>query len=144
MAITNDKLPWLRDVNVFMTPISHTNWNINDVVTSMIRNGRKRSSGAQNDEINFDVTLAAGTWTIEILHNTSTDLGIYSVQLDGVEVGIIDGYAGTGAYNVRGSVTGVSVSSAGKKRLKLKMATKNASSSNYYGSISHIQLRRTA
>jgi hypothetical protein len=144
MAITNDKLKWHHDINVFMTPISHVNWSTNDVNSSMIRNGRKRSSGTQNDEINFDVTLGAGTWDIEILHNTGTNLGIYSVQLDSVEVGTIDGYSGASVYNVRSSVTGVSVATAGKKRLKLKMATKNASSSSYYGSISHIQLRRTA
>lgn len=144
MAITADKLDWLWDVNVFMTPISHTNWNTNTVNTSAIRNGFRVSSGAQNDATAYDVTLAAGTWSIEVLHVKGTDTGTYSVQLGGVEKGTIDGYNGSTTYNNRTTISSIAVASTGKVRLSLVMATKNASSSSYYGRIQHIQLRRTA
>jgi len=139
------ELPWLIDVDVFGTAIAQVNWN--DIQfpagENWVHGAAKFSSGAQNDEINFDVVLAAGTWTIEVMHRKSTNLGIYSVQLDGVEVGTIDGY-GAAAPNTRSSIANIVVAAAGKKRLKLKMAAKNPSSSSYFGELHHIQLRRTA
>ena len=145
MSITRDRMPWLIDVNVFMTPISHTNFNTNTATDiNAIRNGYRSSSGAQNDSISFDVILAAGTWDIELLHLKSTNHGIFSVQLDDVAQGTIDAYNASGTYNNHSSVTGINISTSGKKRLTLKMAMKNASSSSYYGRIQHIQLRRTA
>lgn len=143
MSITNNRLPWLIDINVFMTPISHINWNTSSVNTSAIKNGWRYSSNAQNDEINYDVILAKGTWTIEALHHKGATHGIASVQLDGVQVGTMDAYAGVDTYNQRSSVTGVAVTRAGKYRLKFKMSTKNASSTAYSMYLQHIQLRRT-
>jgi hypothetical protein len=144
MAITNSRLPWLIDINVFMTPINHVGWNTNTVNTNCIRNGIKSSNGSQNNEISFDVILAVGTWTIELMHMQQSLCGIYTALIDGISVGTIDGYTASIAYSVRSSVTGVTITSAGKHRLTLRMATKNASSTGYYGQIQHIQLRRTA
>lgn len=141
---------WLIDVDVLMTSSSATNWNSNTIDTAAFYNGRKGSTGAQNAEVNYDVVLSAGTWTIEVMHFTFTDAGIMSVQLDdgaGVfaEVGTIDTYSAALTRNVRTSITGVAVTAtARKRRLKLKMTDKNASSTNYAGYIQHVQLRRTA
>lgn len=137
--------PWLIDVDVFPTAIAQTNWDtIALPAGSPVFYGNKSSSGAQNAEINWDVVLAAGTWTIELIHHTFTDTGIYTVQLGGVTKGTIDGYSAGDVVNVRSSVTGIVVASSGKVRLKLLMATKNASASSYTGRIQHVQLRRTA
>jgi hypothetical protein len=144
LAIDNDKLPWQIDINVFMTAISHVNWDTNTVDSNCIRNGYKSSTGAQNAEINFDLPIAAGTWTIELLHVKSTTHGIFSVQIDGIEVGTADAYSASAVFNNRTSVSGVVIATAGKHRLKLKMTTKNVSSGGYFGAIQHIQLRRTA
>lgn len=147
-AAINEQLPWHIDLSVFMTPISHTNWNNYNygpiAGTELALNVCNLSSGAQNDAISWDVVLGAGTWTLELLHITSTDRGIYTVVLGGSSVGTIDGYSAAATYNVRSSVTGITVSSAVKQRLTLSMKTKNASSTNYYGVIQHVQLRRTA
>lgn len=142
--ILGDFLPWLIDIDPFMTAIAQTNWNSIWNDGSNVHGAQKESSAAQNDEICFDVVLAKGTWTVELMHNKYTDRGIYSVQFDTVEKGTIDGYNASQQYNVRSTVTGITVSATAKIRLKLKMATKNASSSNYRGSINWIQLRRTA
>lgn len=140
--------PWLIDVNVFPTSIAHTNWDTIDAVSTTYANhvfgGVKQSSGAQNDEIAWDVVLAAGTWTVEVVHFKASTAGIYSVRFDGVDKGTVDGYAAAQTANARGSVSGISVASSGKVRVSLKMATKNASSSSYFGYVSHLQLRRTA
>lgn len=137
--------PWLIDINVYPTAISQTNWDsINTANTGSIDGFTKLSTGAQNAEINWDVVLAAGTWTAELLHSRDVNGGIYSVQFDGVEKGTIDGYSNPLTVNVRTSVTGIAVPATAKIRLKLKMATKNASSSAYAGSLHAVQLRRTA
>lgn len=144
MSITNSRMKWKKDINVFMSAIANTNWSTNTVQGNSLRNGYKGSTGAQNASISFDITLARGTWLVELLHNKGTDVGTYSVQIDSVEKGTIDGYNGSTTYNNRNSVTGISISTPGKHRLTLQMSTKNASSSSYYGRIQHIQLRRTA
>jgi hypothetical protein len=100
-------------------------------------------SGAQNDEINWDVVLEAGTWDLVLHHRKSSNVGIYTVSLGGVSVGTIDGYAAAGTAG-KNTLSGITVATTGKKRLKLKMATKNASSSGYVATIEVISLRRTA
>jgi hypothetical protein len=137
--------PWMRQVVPYFTAASATNWNsLSASDVNSLFGFTFDSSGAQNDEINWDVVLSAGTWTIELLIKKGTDRGIYSIQLDGVEVGTVDGYSGATVRNQRGLVAGVTVATSGKKRLKLKMATKNASSTSYVGSIGLVSLVRTA
>jgi hypothetical protein len=133
----------LVDVDVLMTAVSHINWNQLNVDNLAIYNGYKLSTVAQNNEINYDISLSAGTWDIELLHVTGANQGIYTITLDDIACGTIDGYSAGTAYNVRTSLTGVIVPDPRVYRLKLKMATKNASSANYQGLIQHIQLRRT-
>lgn len=127
-----------------MTAVSHTNYDFLSVASGLVYVGLKSSSGAQNDEINFDVVLAAGTWTFELIYRANTNGGIFTVQFNGSTVGTIDSYAGVQTENVRSQITGISVTSSGKVRIKLLMATKNASSTNYQGPFQHIQLKRTA
>lgn len=147
-SFDEDLLPWTVDLDVFMTAATNTNWNTllheSAAGVNFVYAATKESSQAQNDNIGWDIVLAAGTWTFELMHRTWSDRGIYSVRFDGVEQGTIDGYSGSAVENVRSTVTGITVATSGKVRLLLQMATKNASSSNYRGSIQHIQLRRTA
>lgn len=143
LALAN-ALPWTIDIDVFMTAKSNVNFNTNTVNVSCLNNGWRNSSNAQNDSIAWDVILAAGTWTFELLHFTGPNRGIYSVQFDSVEKGTIDGYSAGDAYNVRSSVTDIVVSITAKIELKLKMATKNGASDGYFGYINGIRLRKTA
>ena len=134
----------LVDLDVFMTASAHTNWNSLVTSASFVYNAAKQSSGAQNDEINFEVTLSAGTWTYEQMHSTGNNRGVYTVTLGDISAGTIDGYdAAANVYNVFGTLTGIQIPKTGVYRLKLKMASKNAASSNYFGVLNHIQLRRT-
>jgi hypothetical protein len=107
-----------------------------------LMNLRVMSDGNQNDEIWFLETLLAGTYTFELWSYRSTDIGIYSVYFGNRLVGTLDGY-GAGAALVS-SITGIKVDSSGDVAIKLKMATKNASSSDYLGAITAIVLTRTA
>lgn len=142
--LTPDVLPWLIDVDVFMTAISHVNWDDLFLSTLMIHGAQKASLGNINDEICFDVVLAKGTWTLEIMLAKGAECGIMTVYLDATSIGTIDGYDASRIWNARSSLTSISIAANGKKRLKLKITGKNALASNYYGEIQHIQFRRTA
>jgi len=135
--------PWMIDIDIFNTPGAQTNFSTSGSSTNFATFGYLTSSGAQNAEISWPVVLSAGTWTFSMMHATDTNRGIYSVQLDTVEKGTIDGYAGA-AYNVLSTVPNISITTPGKKTLTLKMATKNGSSSSYIGTIQHVRLIRTA
>lgn len=125
-------------------PTAQTNWSTIAFSTSAARWGYLQSSGAQNAEISWTLSLAAGTWTIDLNHHRSTNVGIYSVRIDNVEVGTVDGYVASPTFNNRNSVTGVVVTTTGSHVLKLVMATKNASSSSFFGVIQGVGMRRTA
>lgn len=137
-------LPWMIDIDALNMPAANTNWQNRVVNPSMYYNAAWYSTGAQNAEISWPVVLAAGTWSFALVYDQGTDRGVISVQLDSVEKGTIDGYYGSTAYNSLTVLTGIAVSTTEKKTLKLKMTTKNGSSSSYVGSISHIRLIRTA
>lgn len=150
--------PNIVDIDVFATAASNTNWDTNTVDTSCLYNGRHSSSGAQNDLIVYDVVLAAGTWTLEIMTLKASNMGIITASLstDGSSFTAIDAspylasastfdcYSAGTTYNNRVSATGITIATTGRYALQLKMATKNASSSNYLGQIQHVRLRRTA
>ena len=136
-----DLAPWTVDIDGLQS-IANTNW-ASPTAGAIFYGGYNLSSGAQNDEIAWDVVLSAGTWTIQLTHYTINSGGIYSVRIDGVEVGTIDGYVDPGGPNAVGLIPGVVIATTGKKRVSLKMATKHASSSNYYGLVQHVQFRRT-
>lgn len=102
------------------------------------------STGAQNAEISWKVDLSAGTWSLQLAHKTETNRGIYTVQVDGVTVGTIDGYAPTGSNPTISTIAGITIATGGVHTVRLLMATKNASASSYYGTPSFLSFTRTA
>lgn len=102
-----------------------------------------QGGASQNDAIAYDIILAAGTWDFHCWVRQSTNTGIITLQQDGADMGTVDTYAAAAAA-AKVSITGWSVSTTGKKRMNLKMATKNASSSAYVLTMFGIEFRRTA
>jgi hypothetical protein len=139
-------MPWIILIVAIHTPHAQTNWSTLQHGDSRYDyDSARQSSGAQNAEISWKVALEAGTWEFELIHGKGNNRGIYTVSLDGTSVGTIDGYtASAGTFNDVSTITGISVATTSVKTLNLKMATKNASSSSYFGVINAIQLRRTA
>lgn len=137
-------LPWLIDINVYPTAATNTNWDTINQSSIILYAADKRSSGAQNDLIGWDVVLAAGTWALEITMSSDVGRGIYTVKLDATTAGTIDGYNATTLNPTRRSLTGITVGTTAKYRLTLTMATKNASASAYFGIIYAVRLMRTA
>lgn len=103
------------------------------------------NQSVQNDEINYKVFLAAGTYTLDILGVLNTNNGIATITLDGVSQGTIDLY-GSLTYNAKASIANIVVSASGLKTLGLKIATHNASAQTpyYYFLFTQMALYRTA
>jgi hypothetical protein len=104
----------------------------------------RTSTGAQNAELAWDVDVDSGTYTFQLLHVKGLDHGIYTLSVDGVTVGTIDGYnAAAALYAQYDDITGI-VLTRGKRHISLKMATKNGASSSYYGQATLWTLTKTA
>ena len=89
------------------------------------------TSGAQNDEIEYEIFAEAGVKTFELLGSKQTDAGIITVYLDGSSIGTIDQYAGSAEWDSVFTLTPTVVDTK-VHSLKFKAATKNGSSSAYY------------
>lgn len=103
----------------------------------------RASSNAQNDEVVFQlpIILRAGTWTLALTHHTANNNGIYTLAMSAdaaawTDIATFDGYAASAAAT-RTEVTGLTVA-AGMAYVRLKMATKNGSSTNYGGRVNGI------
>lgn len=146
------------EIDVFATSPSHVNWDTLTADASGVYGFVKASTAAQNNEINWDIVLGNGTWTFELMSQKTTSYGIATVQLsvDGsvfTSVGsapyngsasTIDTYNAALTHNVRDRITGITIATTGIYRLKLLMATKNGSSTNYTAAIQHAAFWRTA
>ncbi len=137
--------PWLVDVAPWGTPIASSQTFVTVISSLVVYNGQTTQSGAAvfNDSIAWDTVLGGGSWTVELMHSLGSNRPIYTVQVGGATWGTIDGYSAAAGYNTRSSIAGSAVG-AGKQRLTLAAASKNASSSGYTVALQHLQLRRTA
>lgn len=98
-------------------------------------------STAVSDLFSQDEWLDTGTYKAALIHRTGPDRGIYNVTgISGTQT--VDGYAGVAADNAYTEVTGIAVT-AGLKTVQVSMATKNASSSAYGGSLQSLAFLRT-
>lgn len=147
-GVDDNLLPWLVNVDVFMTPVASSGMNNVPVVnSSAIYNAYKNNFGSNliGDSIEYDVALSAGTWTLEIITVTYDSAAIITAYLDGTSVGSTDLFYGPSAqWNTRKQITNIIVTTSGKKRLKLATTGKNASSLGYIFYLMHIQFKRTA
>ena len=124
-----------------MTPLASVGtWSANQ--GAFFFGYRITNTGTQNDYVEWEVSLAQGCWNLDFFHDVGTNRGIYTVSLDGVTVGSVDGYAGSGA-NAKTTVP-VQVTRRGTQKLRVTLATKNASSSSYVGAIHGLGLSRAS
>lgn len=142
--VAGAEAPSLIDINPCGgTAISQVNWNDVVIGTYVAGNAHLRSSGP-DAETNWDVVLAAGTWTVEASVIVGAGRGIITFALDGTDIGTYDTYGAVTDFKARGGVAGVVVPTSAKRRLRLKAATKNAASAAYMIDLVWLQLRRTA
>jgi len=85
------------------------------------------SSNAQNDQLDFKVYLAAGTYTFKLLHVKDATFAIATLLINGVSKGTIDFVAGGWTYNQISSITNISITTSGIKTVSIKAATHTGS-----------------
>jgi hypothetical protein len=143
-ALIDAMLPWRVEITPWTVDTSEVGaWT--RVGGAVLGGGYRQSAGAQNNEITFDVVLAAGTWELTVIYAKGGNIGICTPTLDGTDLATFDGYNGAGAtVNNVYTQGGATIAATGKKTLKLKATSKNASASNYFLQIQWITLRRTA
>jgi hypothetical protein len=137
------------ELSPFTKAWSNTNWSTFAQASNRYNGGSRTSSAAQNDEVVFRLpsALRAGTWTFVLLHASTTNRGIYTIAVspDAVtwtDLTTIDGYAVSLTAAVRTERTALTVP-AGMQYLRLRMATKNGSSSAYTGEVQGLYGLRT-
>lgn len=109
----------------------------------------ENTSATSGDFIEYDVTLGPGTYNLTILYATGPGNGIYSfyiydaVQLSPTAV-TLDSYAASGANNVSSAVTlHIYGYETWRWRFRIACTSKNASSSGFLLSYSHLSIQRT-
>jgi len=85
----------------------------------------------QNDEIEYELLAQEGPGTFEILHHKGDSSAILHVSVDGVEIGTLDQYSEIMALNIYERLY-FTVPFTGNHSVRLKAATKNPLSSDYY------------
>ena len=128
-------------VPVLQTPFWSLRWNAAAPTSADYFGGETASTGTANDEVQYQFACQAGTYTFDLFHKLNTNRGIYTVSIDGVFINHIDGY-GTSGTQVRSSLTGIALTD-GLHTVDLRMSTKNASSTSYFGCITGMALTRT-
>ena len=99
--------------------------------STMLSGGQFYNTPALNDLFDQDQWLATGTYKIASLHQQDTTFGICTFLFNGVSQGTIDAYNAASTVNNYVEITGLAVT-AGLQTIEQKIASKNASSSNYY------------
>lgn len=144
-AAARTYVPPATSFSVLAGSASYADWNFNG---HELNNGRyfghRRLSGAiQNSYVTFLLPwLAPGVWNITIHHYPGTDRGTYfiAVSADGLawsELGKIDGYVASSPRAARSTITGVVIPER-TRFIRVKMESKNASSTGYFGDISMV------
>lgn len=108
---------------------------------SFLSGGRWDNSGVQNEYWEVSVWLDAGTYKLVLIYTTLTNAGIHNFTGINGSTQTINAYAAT-ANNVYGEVAGIPVT-AGLKTIRDTMATKDASSTGYFGYVQSLALIRT-
>ena len=135
--------PWQIPVDVYATATYQTNWSTVNRATSVANGAYMESTGAQYATLGWDLVFIKGTWKALLIHRQGSDVGQYSLRVDGLEVATFDGYASAHAmkWEIGNEFT---VEGTGVRAVKLVMADKNVTASSYYGRICDLIFTRTS
>ena len=124
--------------------ITQGTWGWNTQASQLFAGTYYNSSNAQNDRIDYAVSLSAGTYSFILSFYATATGAILTLLLDGNSVGTIDTYSGSNQYNQRGTITGIAVSTTGLHTISFKAATRNGSATGWSLYVSSAGLFRTA
>ncbi len=99
------------------------------------------ADGDDGDYMEWNVLVAAGTYTLTFFYYSDSQRCKSTWSIDGVDVGTVDLY-GAPTFNVVGSISGIAIG-AGNHTLRARANGKNASSTDYLLGVTSITLTRT-
>lgn len=143
--------PWRNQVNFAARETRTAGTYVYTTFASGIDGFLYNSSHTINDTIDFSLWVGPGTYDLYILGGADTNRGIETWQIDDgagsfTTLGTLDWYVASGGSNsILKTLTGLTVTgSVVRRKLRCKVASKNASSSDYFMSLEQIDLIRTA
>lgn len=139
--------PWMVDIDPKMPARSNNGWSVAQLDANCIYAGYKATDSAvpATNTITWDVALAPGTWTLQVMYVKSASAGVLNFAIDGVTLGTtVDAYAAATTRSQIASITGIPISAGGRHTLVVSVPTKNASSSGFAGFLQHVRFLRTA
>jgi len=102
------------------------------------------SASADAEELNFDITLAPGTYSLRMIAYAAASTGIVKIYDGATLIATFDTYSGSEVFNKVFDETGIVITAGGVRTLKFVVDGKNASSSNYTLSFLKLAFWRTA
>lgn len=90
----------------------------------------RTTTSAIDDTIEWNVEMAAGTWSIRFIYVTHSGGGTHAVKIDGTTFATLDTYSAGDVYNVTSTTTAVAVASSGIHVLSSVCTGKHASSAD--------------
>lgn len=140
-AYDRDVVPW----SSWDTDGSATPTRVNSsTALSMGYQSQSAATADDGDYIEWNVALAAGTYTFTVIHVKTTNCAIAAFTLDGTSMGAtLDLYAASPTFNNVASRTGITVASPGNHVLRMTATGKNASSTDYAMSTQWFTFTRT-
>lgn len=104
--------------------------------------------GSQYDWREWNVPVEAGTYALHIVHRKTPASGIVTVSIDGVDLGTpgsggVDWYGTSATANNRVIWSGITVGATGVIAVRLRVDSKNGSSSSYAAEVQAWELVRT-
>lgn len=110
--------------------------------SSQVLNGYwLQNAPAIHDAVEFAFWLAKGVYVAYMFGVTNNQSGIMSFDVNGVSQGVtIDWYSAGGVFSVEKSVN-LTLPTDGLNLIRVKIDTKNASSTNYFARMSYMMLK---
>lgn len=93
--------------------------------------------------VEHSIVLAAGTYTMTALGQAQNIMGIQEAWIDGTKVGQYDWYSAGGVNNTYAPAITFTIPTSGRHILRMTANGKNASSTNYYVTVSYYVLTAT-
>jgi len=109
-----------------------------------VLNWANDATKADDDNITYNVYLAAGTYTLRLLCQTQNNGGIVDIDFDAVEKASFDTYSAGLVQNVVFSQAAIAVAASGLVAIKLRLDGKNGASGAYGLYMTTLALWRTA
>jgi hypothetical protein len=144
------ELPWVIDIDPLTTPsVANNQWatysmNVAWYYFCGLSTDSGQLPGYEGFWVEWDVALAAGTYECSLVGGKGPDAGQVDVLLDGTAIVTNADFWEGGINRVVRTTTGIVVATTKTYRVRLRVNSKNASSTNYFATINRIRFLRTA